>query len=851
MWELQVSTSHKGVLSVRSILTYVFATIIAALLFIIAMPQLAHAADASWNGAAIVYDNNQYTGPAAEQTVTALGLPQGTIVYTFVEPSTASNRKMHIIYFAPGSDPGTASTASYRTHSYGGPNTLTNPSTAVAVSLDPQTANVGTTSCAVDGGLGWLICPITNTLATWMDWVFDVLASFLEVRPIQTGQDNALYRAWSYMRTFANIAFVIAFLVIIYSQLTSYGVSNYGIKKLLPRIIIAAVLVNVSYIICSLAIDLSNLLGFSIQNMFIGMRNTLVGVEGNSWDVLSWESVSTFILSGGAMAAGASIGLLSAVATYGSMTAAALAILLPALVILIVAVLVALLVMASRQALITILTILAPLAFVAFLLPNTEKWFDKWRSIFMTMLILFPAFSVIFGGSQLAGTVIIQNADSINLILLGMIVQVAPLFVTPLLIKFSGSLLGRIAGIVNNPNKGIIDRTRNFAKDRAENMKAKTLSTPAKRWELDKKAAQRFDHNRRRREGWRNARNAMADGNWANSQSFRDVDQMSREADDRKALGETVSNQVYNEAKLKNVTIQRLDVEVRNAKAVLDNLDKGAELQYKNLQSKADAMNVIPSHLAASALTARLANRDSRITASAINAAEDVRNLEYAKDMETSAALRQLAGGIDPHGASHALAAATQTIHKAFDTTVAAERTTMTGLDGTRLASIYTDTSLSTERRAAAVSQLINVGGDDMLHDALDYLGTAKHRPGTSLQEKEALSDLMKQFGADLGPRKPISLGNADLAALKVGEYDGTFDSKVVGRLTSAGGKLSVDSLRNASADELKRILTQRSSVSAELKQAIRDFKDPSKNPNIANQMPAKEISDLMDQIAR
>ncbi len=707
MWELQVSTSHKRFYSVRSILAYVLATFIAALLFITASPQEVHAADASWNGASITHSGNQYTGPAAEQTVAALKLPKDTKVYTFVEPSTASNRKMHIIYFAPGTDPGTVTAANYRTYSYNGQNSFTNPSSAVAIALEPQTTNAGTNSCDVDGGLGWIICPVTNTLATWMDWVFSVLAGFLEVRPIQTGEENALYRAWTYMRTFANIAFVVAFLVIIYSQLTSFGVSNYGIKKLLPRIIIAAILVNMSYIICSIAIDISNVLGFSIQNIFIGMRNTLVGAEGNSWDALSWESVSSFVLSGGSLAVGASIGILSAVSAYGGAAAAALAILLPALVILIIAVLVALLIMAARQAIITILTILAPLAFVAYLLPNTEKWFDKWRSVFMTMLILFPAFSVIFGGSQLAGAIIIQNADSINLILLGMIVQVAPLFVTPLLIKFSGSLLGRIAGIVNNPNRGIIDRTRNFAKDRAENMKARNLQAPAKSWQLDKKMAQRFDHNRRRREGWRNANTAMADANWANSGSFRAIDQMSREAGDRKTLGETLSAEAYNKAKLSDVSIRQLDVDVRQAKLNLDNAELKAgnenweknhtapvvtsKLQQRVLKDTEAALHAIhdseynefktgkklhaPNTVENLLLQQEAMRNADILSANALRkaSAERVLTDQFTKKLEADnevidgKTIRGYAGGIDPNGAQRALAAAFSAQSKAFN----------------------------------------------------------------------------------------------------------------------------------------------------------------------------------------
>ena len=55
---------------------------------------------------------------------------------------------------------------------------------------------------------------------------------------------------------------------------------------------------NVSYIVCSLAIDISNLLGYGLQGIFINIRNSLVGLEGNTWEVTSWESVTSFVLAG-------------------------------------------------------------------------------------------------------------------------------------------------------------------------------------------------------------------------------------------------------------------------------------------------------------------------------------------------------------------------------------------------------------------------------------------------------------------------------------------------------------------------------------------------------------------------
>jgi hypothetical protein len=82
----------------------------------------------------------------------------------------------------------------------------------------------------------------------------------------------------------------------------------------------------------------------------------------------------------------------------------------------------------------------------------------------MTALIMFPAFSLIFGAAQLTGVIIIQNANQdISIALLGLTVQVVPLFITPFLIKLSSGLLGTIAGIANDRSKGVFDRTKNWA----------------------------------------------------------------------------------------------------------------------------------------------------------------------------------------------------------------------------------------------------------------------------------------------------------------------------------------------------------------------------------------------------
>ena len=290
-------------------------------------------------------------------------------------------------------------------------------------------------NCKVN--VGWFVCPATQLIADRMDGVLDIIKSFLIVHTLQTDttKNNPIYEIWQKVRDVSNVCFVLVFLLIIYAQITNQGLSNYGIKSMLPRLIIGAILVNVSYWISGALVDTSNVLGSSIQQFFTDVRHGLSshGRLGPSLTLLTTMLVGA-----------------------------------------IVAAIVAMVVLAMRQALITLCIIVAPLAFVAYVLPSTNKYFDKWKDLFATMLLMFPLISFIFGAAQLAGYAIIANAgDSITQIIIGLAVQVAPIAITPLIIKLSGNLLGKLAGIVNNPNRGIIDRTRNWAQERAAYQAAK------------------------------------------------------------------------------------------------------------------------------------------------------------------------------------------------------------------------------------------------------------------------------------------------------------------------------------------------------------------------------------------
>lgn len=318
------------------------------------------------------------------------------------------------------------------------------------------------TSCAIEGGGGWVVCMLANTIAAAVDSLYDILAGFLKTQPLQVSKRSGLFQVWDYMRNVANILFVIIFTVVIYSQITNLGISNYGIKKLLPKLIVAAILINVSYYICAIAIDLSNILGAQLQNLLVGIRKDIVA-QGFEVEAINWKGLIFAILSGASY-------LGYTFATIGGTQGLALAA-LGVLLVVIYSVFVAVVVLAARQAIITVLVFLAPLAFAANILPNTEKWFEKWKDTFTTMLVMYPMMALLFGGSQLAGTAIIANANgSIVTLLLGMTVQIIPFAITPAIIKLSEGLLGKIAGKINNPNKGPIDTAKNFLEEKRKDV---------------------------------------------------------------------------------------------------------------------------------------------------------------------------------------------------------------------------------------------------------------------------------------------------------------------------------------------------------------------------------------------
>lgn len=287
-------------------------------------------------------------------------------------------------------------------------------------------------SCGIDGGLGWLICPIMTFVANINDAAYGAISGFLDIKPaiLSSGDNSGAKQGWDFFRNIANAIFAVIFLWIIFSQISNVGVSNYGIKKILPRLIIGALLVNLSYYLCQIFVDLSNILGHTLKDALeSGAREIGTTSEAAGWG----STIAATIVGVGGVAA-----------------FAALAIGIPTLAAGFLAIMTVFIILVVRQAGIILLISMSPMAFAAWLLPNTEDLFKKWMKIFRGLLLVFPIISLLYGAGKLAGAVLASSAtvDPNNpdetLHLVALAATTMPLIATPFVLQNSLSSLGSI-----------------------------------------------------------------------------------------------------------------------------------------------------------------------------------------------------------------------------------------------------------------------------------------------------------------------------------------------------------------------------------------------------------------------
>lgn len=266
---------------------------------------------------------------------------------------------------------------------------------------DGCVAKVSTDTAACTGGvLGWILCPLVTISTEAIKVVAPWLEKQLMVQPMTSGasQTIAIQAVWQIIVGIANLLLVVAFLVVIFSQATSLGLSAYGIKKMLPRIIAAAILINLSFFLCSVLIDIFNVIGGAVKGIIdAGIAALASGAKITApTDYADLASATmTWIAAAVATAAVGLLGYVVPLLVAGALAALGMMIMI-----------------GMRQVLILLLIALAPLAFAAMVLPGTESLFKKWGKSFIGLLAMYPVIMAILYGCSLISMIILASAGA-------------------------------------------------------------------------------------------------------------------------------------------------------------------------------------------------------------------------------------------------------------------------------------------------------------------------------------------------------------------------------------------------------------------------------------------------------
>lgn len=203
---------------------------------------------------------------------------------------------------------------------------------------------------------------------------FFVLKFIIEIAGYNGYIDSpAVTVGWVMIRDMTNMIFIVVLLIISFG--TILGLEHYEWKKMLVKVIFAAVVVNFSRIICGAIIDIGQIVMLTFVNGIAATASGNLVNMFNVQDIFKLGGGSTTVSPDGNVTFLASVAAL----VFGTMMLVTMATFL--------------LLLMARMAMLWVLIVLSPFAFVLNVLPQTEKYASQWWGE--------------FGGNVIAGPIVV------------------------------------------------------------------------------------------------------------------------------------------------------------------------------------------------------------------------------------------------------------------------------------------------------------------------------------------------------------------------------------------------------------------------------------------------------------
>ena len=231
----------------------------------------------------------------------------------------------------------------------------------------PSIARAEDPGAGVAKVLGWIIFPFV--------WIMGKLAVILLGILVKVAQYNkfigsaAVTYGWVVVRDLCNMFFVLILLIIAFASILR--VDSYNLKTWLPKLVIMAVLINFSKLICGIFIDFAQVIMLTFVNAFkdiaganltdmLGLTKILDFSQAGSTDVTAWTIIGSMILA------------------------------LIFSVIAVVVILTMLVMLAMRIVYLWVYIVLSPIAYLTAAFPQGRSKSERWWSDFSQYVIVGP-----------------------------------------------------------------------------------------------------------------------------------------------------------------------------------------------------------------------------------------------------------------------------------------------------------------------------------------------------------------------------------------------------------------------------------------------------------------------------
>ena len=234
---------------------------------------------------------------------------------------------------------------------------------------------------------------IFSTVIGWVIWLEGViLTQFSVILLILMGYNGfidayAVKVGWTLIRDVANLFFVLILLIIALG--TILRLESYNFKKLLPKVIIMAVLVNFSLTITGLMIDFAQVIMMTFASSFVGITGTGGGDLMNTLhinDILNAQKklFPTIEESPSVARVVADLNM----SQGATVVTGLLAVLL--LLVTLVVVGIMMIVIVGRIVMLWVLAIFSPLPYILAAFPQGQRYAQQWWQTFIKYLIIGP-----------------------------------------------------------------------------------------------------------------------------------------------------------------------------------------------------------------------------------------------------------------------------------------------------------------------------------------------------------------------------------------------------------------------------------------------------------------------------